>query len=301
MSGSDAMGISTTSEPEQAHPAQDEAAVSSLSHSSGEDLRIERISSVLTITLTQHATRNAFGLNQARALLNLLEELFHNDVRYEDKRVGALVFRSGVEGVFASGGDLNEIRSRPSQAAQSMDLMRAACRLLSTLPALSVALLSGAAVGGGAELALACDERWIVTAAARLDLRQRAWGLPFGWNGLRRLNALRPQGGIRKAALDFVEGKTWSADELLVQNLADVDARGWSDSQLNTALNGRACRVLECPAPLARALLHETVARDDDQMTADAELFARFWKGPLHEEALARTAEKTKNPIEGPL
>lgn len=300
MSGTDSKEISETIESEQGSAAQVETHAKESSRHEFADWMIDRKGAILTITLAQHRTRNALGFKHARALLDLLEDLLRNDVSYEGRRLGALVFCSGVEGVFASGGDLNEIRNQPAQAAQSMDLMRASCGLLSTLPVLTVALLSGAAVGGGAELALACDERWILTSDARLELRQRAWGLPFGWNGLRRLNALRPQGGIRKAALDFVEGRRWLADELLLQNLAEVDARGWSAKQVNYTLEERACRVLECPAPLARALLHETVARTQDQMTADAELFARFWKGPLHEEALARRMARPHNPAEGP-
>jgi methylglutaconyl-CoA hydratase len=262
---------------------------------------VEKSGAVLFVTLNLPQTRNAFGLSQARALLSLLEGIFRSNGCYGGERVGALVLRSALDGVFASGGDVHEIREQPARAAQSMDLMRASCLLLSTLPVFSVALLSGAAIGGGAELSLACDERWVLSGSARLELRQRAWGLPFGWNGLRRLVALRPQGGVRRAALDFAEGRTWTADELLAQRLADADARAWSTGQVAEALDVRARRLLQCPPDLARALLHDTVTLSGESADFDAELFRRFWKGPVHEQALARLAVRTESVQGGPV
>lgn len=78
-----------------------------------------------------------------------------------------LVFHSGGGSVFCSGGDLDMMKAlnTPEQGAQMATIMHAALMGLRDLPLISVALVEGRALGGGAELTTACDFRILVPGA----------------------------------------------------------------------------------------------------------------------------------------
>jgi enoyl-CoA hydratase/carnithine racemase len=117
-------------------------------------------------------------------------------VQTAEKAPGAcvLLIRSG-ERTFSAGADLALMRSRfDSEAGRAQmvefvrEMQRAYARLESS-PVVSVAEIGGAAMGGGLELALACDFR-IAAAEAKLGLPEARLGLLPGAGGTQRLTRL---------------------------------------------------------------------------------------------------------------
>ncbi len=257
-----------------------------LSELSSESLRVELWGPVLFVTFQENSSRNAFDHALATQLFHVLKTSMDNDMMFKGQRIGVIALCSGVEGVFASGGHLKEIMAEPEKARLSMNIMRNNCQLLTQLPALSVCLLGGVAIGGGAELALAADERWLIHHSAALELRQRNWNLPFGWGGGSRLEQLRPQGGSRRSALDCVEGRRWNAEDLLADQLAQRDFTDQSKDNWTSALMRRAENFTQCSSELARALLTDSKAETATQ------LFDRFWLGSGHQVALKQHLER---------
>lgn len=93
---------------------------------------------------------------------------------------------------FAAGGDVREIHGlldETNAAAVVQDTGRAALAALGALPVPVIACLDGAALGGGAELALAADVRFAGPGAS-LALRQVGMGLCPAWFTTRRLRQL---------------------------------------------------------------------------------------------------------------
>jgi enoyl-CoA hydratase/carnithine racemase len=125
-----------------------------------------------------------------------------------------LHIRSALK-VFSAGADLAEISTRFSQP----DKMEAAARTtrpfqelfqrLSDLPQVTLAEIGGAAMGGGYELALACDLR-IAAEEAKLGLPEVALGLLPGGGGTQRLTWLAGPAVAARVILtgDAVDGKT---------------------------------------------------------------------------------------------
>lgn len=201
------------------------------------------------LELSDWSKRNAFGREKARALLGLFARW---DVRNEGQSSSqplVLLIHSSLTGIFASGGDLQEIVEDPDVARLTMNEMRDVCTQIVRLPLLSVVLLNGRALGGGAEFALAADQRWITDPRASLELKQRDWSLPAGWNGLGRLVTLRPVGGIRRAAMDLMLGTTFRLQELVAQGLGE-DATGVSVADILARASALAQSLGSCPEGL---------------------------------------------------
>ncbi len=126
--------------------------------------------------------------------------------------IGVLLLRSG-ERAFCAGADLALMRSRfgtregrAAMTAFARGLQRAFARL-EALPQATIAEIGGAAMGGGLELALACDLR-IASESARLGLTEARLGLLPGAGGTQRLPRIAGQAVARRMILrgEIVDG-----------------------------------------------------------------------------------------------
>lgn len=124
-------------------------------------LRIATDTTAIHLQFNRPEKRNALNRQTAVELHDALERYVH------DHR--PLVLSSATPGMFVAGADVNELRSR----TVDQTLTRTNARLFQKLadhPAPTVAVVEGWALGGGFELALACD--------LRLSTPDASWGLP---------------------------------------------------------------------------------------------------------------------------
>lgn len=134
--------------------------------------------------------------------------------------VKALIIRSAKDKVFIAGADLKSIRSQP---ADKVDGILAAgqntFQRLASLPMLKVAMIHGACLGGGYELALACDLRVASDdPATRIGLPETLLGLIPGWGGSTRLPRLI---GLPKALDVILGGKVLPAAKAAKTGMVD--------------------------------------------------------------------------------
>jgi enoyl-CoA hydratase len=170
-------------------------------------VRLDVADRIATVTLDRPPV-NAFNADMFTAFHSMLDAL----TARSDWSV--LHIRSALK-VFSAGADLAEIRTHFASA----DKMEAAARItrpfqelfqrIADLPQVSLAEINGAAMGGGYELALACDLR-IAANEAKLGLPETTLGLLPGGGGTQRLTWLAGPSVAARIILtaDTVDGRT---------------------------------------------------------------------------------------------
>jgi 3-hydroxyacyl-CoA dehydrogenase/enoyl-CoA hydratase/3-hydroxybutyryl-CoA epimerase len=132
-----------------------------------------------------------------------------------------LTIRSGKSGSFIAGADLNEF-SGVQSAAEATAISEAGQGLFDKLAALrmpTVAMIAGGCLGGGLELALACDYRVAVNhPKTQLGLPEIELGLLPGWGGTQRLPRVV---GLEKALQIILGGRRLNARDAVAWGLAD--------------------------------------------------------------------------------
>lgn len=136
---------------------------------------------ITEILMNRPHARNALGNVFVSELLEALARL------REDRQVRVLLFRSGVKGVFCAGADLKE-REQMSEAEVGVFVqrLRGLMNEIAAFPAPTIAAMDGYALGGGLELALACDLR-VAASSAVMGLIETTRGLLPGAGGTQRL------------------------------------------------------------------------------------------------------------------
>jgi 3-hydroxyacyl-CoA dehydrogenase/enoyl-CoA hydratase/3-hydroxybutyryl-CoA epimerase len=133
-----------------------------------------------------------------------------------------LVIRSGKPRTFVAGADVRELAGVAS-AEEAERLSRRGQQLfakLAALPQPSVAMIEGACLGGGLELALACDYRVVIdNPRTQLGLPEVELGLLPAWGGTQRLPRVV---GLENGLQMILTGKRLTAGEALRLGLADA-------------------------------------------------------------------------------
>lgn len=114
----------------------------------------------------------------------MMMELWRIMKTLEEWKEGKGIILHSVGDVFCSGGDLNTVRkiANPDDGYKMAILMHETLTRLHQLPLISVALVQGKALGGGAELATACDFR-LFTSKGEIGFVQGRMGVVTGWGG----------------------------------------------------------------------------------------------------------------------
>ncbi len=161
---------------------------------------------------------------------------------------GAVVV-TGSDRIFAAGADISEFGG-PERASEVGALFHDALAAVAAIPRVTIAAIAGPALGGGCELALACDFR-VVSETAKLGQPEILLGIIPGGGGTQRLARLV---GPARAKDLVLSGRQVRAEEARTIGLVD--------------------EVVAPGATLERAL----------------ELAATFARGPLAAQALAKRA-----------
>jgi len=172
-----------------------------------------------------------------------------------DDAVRAVIVRSGVEKFFSAGADVRAFTQRDADA--NMAMVRLAHRTLDAIaasPKVFVAEIGGHALGGGLEIALACDLRVGAEGRYRIGLPEVTLGLLPGTGGTQRLPRLIGRG----RALDrMLTGAPMSPQEAYDLGVLD---RLVPAEELTATTEGFAAQLASA-APLTLAAIKAAVHR----------------------------------------
>ncbi|MFO7262558.1 MAG: hypothetical protein A6D91_07090 [Bacillaceae bacterium G1] len=255
-------------------------------------IRQERRDSWVKLTIDRPEARNALNFETLAELEEVLMEL------EKDESLRALVLTGGGDRVFISGGDLKQFAQlRGQEAARWMSRRyQDVLNRLEQFPVPVVAMVNGHALGGGCEVALACDFR-IMAEEATLQFKQVQMGLVTGWGSGARLLSLV---GYAQAARVLLLGEKLTAAEALAMGLVHgVAPREELEEQVEALVD----KIKALP-PLAvrsfkRLLQSWRSLPMAEAQALEREHFAALWETEDHWEASQATLEKRPPVFKG--
>lgn len=201
---------------------------------------------VATITINRPDKRNALNAVVRRELLEALDQLRADD------HARVLIVTGAGEKAFVAGADIAEFAERtPLEQREAMQGRRIFDEL-AAFPKPTIAMINGVALGGGCELALACDIR-IAGRSARLGQPEIRLGLIPGGGGTQRLPRVV---GAGRALRLILTGDLIDAEEAWRIGLVDilVDDNALQSRTLELA------RAMAAHSPVALRLAKNAVA-----------------------------------------
>jgi enoyl-CoA hydratase len=243
---------------------------------------VERDGPVAVLTIDRPDALNALDVATLSELRDRLTELA------DDTGVRALVLTGAGDKAFVAGADIKYMSGLdPEQAKAWGALGHEAGRLLETMPKATIAAVNGFALGGGCELALACDLRY-ASSRAKLGQPEINLGIVPGWGGTQRLPRVC---GIGVAKELIFSGRTVAAEEALRIGLVNAIA----DPVLERALAVAHELAAKSPAALSLAKRLCNLALGADHaagLEAEADGFGDLFGSEDAKEGLAAFVEK---------
>ena len=167
---------------------------------------------ILTITLNRpptNALNREFGEELSRA--------FGEAERMED--VTVVVVASALEKAFVAGADIKEMAAMGRDDSEAFSkLLQDANNTLARMKKVVIAAINGHALGGGCELALACDYRFMAAGKGLIGLPEATLGILPGAGGTQRLPRLV---GLSRAMDILLRGKAMGPEDALGIGLVD--------------------------------------------------------------------------------
>jgi enoyl-CoA hydratase len=248
---------------------------------------VERDGAVAVVTVDRQEALNALDPPTLGELRDRLVELA------EDAETRVVVLTGAGDRAFVAGADIKAMSAMDIEQAKAWgDLGHETATLLETMPKPTIAAVNGFALGGGCELALACDVRYAST-AAKLGQPEVSIGIIPGWGGTQRLPRTV---GIGRAKELIMSGRLIDAEEAFRIGL--VNAVFAPDELIAKSLD--VARDLAAKSPLVLAAAKQAMNRTlYGDLGVEAEAFAGLFGSEDQREGMAAFAEKRAPEFKG--
>jgi enoyl-CoA hydratase len=237
---------------------------------------------VAVATVDRQEAMNAVDVATLTELRDRLRELATNE------SVRVVIVTGAGEKAFVAGADIKYMSGLAVDEAKEWGALgHEAGRLLETMPKPTIAAINGFALGGGCELALACDIRYAAS-SAKLGQPEVNLGIIPGWGGTQRLARVC---GLGIAKELIFTGRLVPADEALRIGLVN----GVHDPVLDKARE--IATLLAGKSPIALRVMKELANRalggtHDDNLAAEADAFGELFSTADAKEGLTAFVEK---------
>jgi enoyl-CoA hydratase len=243
------------------------------------------------VTVDRQDALNALDVETLESLRDRLGELA------EDAETRVVVLTGAGDRAFVAGADIKYMSGLDVDQARAWgELGHETSRLLETMPKPTIAAINGFALGGGCELALACDLRY-ASSTAKLGQPEINLGIIPGWGGTQRLARATSLGFAKELILT---GRTVDADEALERGL--VNAVTEPDELLPRVLE--TARQLAAGSPLALDAAKQAINRalsgeHTQNLAREADRFGELFASADAKEGLTAFSEKREPKFAG--
>ena len=254
-------------------------------------ISVERVGGSAIVTVERPEAMNALDLEHAQRLRDALTELA------ADEAVRVVVLTGAGEKAFVAGADIKYMQALGVLEARRWGELGHACgNLLETMPKPTIAAVNGFALGGGCELALACDLR-LASSNARIGQPEIDLGILPGWGGSVRLARTTTLGFAKELILT---GRPVDAQEALEHGLVNAVYPPEELREKTLEL----CRSLESKSAVALAYAKEAVnlalqGPHRTNLESEARLFAMLFASEDQKEGMAAFSEKRPPEFRG--
>jgi enoyl-CoA hydratase len=252
---------------------------------------VARDGGVAVVTVNRPDAMNALDVEHAEELREVLDDL----ARDADVRV--VVLTGAGDRAFIAGADIKYMQSLGVQEGlRWAELGQACAELLETMPKPTIAAINGYALGGGCELALACDIR-LAASSAKLGQPEINLGILPGWGGSQRVARTTTLGYAKEL---IFTGRMVDAQEALERGLVNaVHERGELKAKTREL-----CEQLAAKSPLALAAAKEAtnLAFSGDHpgnLRTEAHLFSMAFSTEDQKEGMVAFVEKREPRFSG--
>ncbi|MCM8750091.1 enoyl-CoA hydratase-related protein [Thermomicrobiaceae bacterium CFH 74404] len=246
---------------------------------------------VALVTVDRPERLNALNTQSLQELLATFERLA------SDSSVRAIIVTGAGDRAFIAGADIAEMKDKsPSEALAFARLGQAVCSAIEAAPQPVIAAINGYALGGGCEIALACDIR-LASETAVLGQPEVALGVPPGWGGTQRLPRVIGPGLAREL---IYTGRRVRAEEALRIGLVNAV---YPPAELLERARALAAEIAR-NAPLAVRLSKEAIRRGLDVdlaagLALEAQAFALAFSTADQREGMSAFLEKRSPEFRG--
>jgi enoyl-CoA hydratase len=252
-------------------------------------IRVDREDAVAVVTVDRPDALNALDVATLTELRDRLRELA------KDEAARVVILTGAGEKAFVAGADIKYMSGLDVARAKEWGALgHETGRLLETMPQPTIAAVNGFALGGGCELALACDIRY-ASSNAKLGQPEVNLGIIPGWGGTQRLARVC---GLGVAKELIFTGRLVGADEAVRIGLVN----GVHDPVLDKARETAA--LLASKSPIALRLMKELANRalggdHAANLQAEGEMFGELFSSEDAKEGLTAFVEKREPVFKG--
>jgi enoyl-CoA hydratase len=255
-----------------------------------ETVSIEKRESVAVLTINRPNKLNALNSKVHAEGVSALDEL------RKDETVRVVIITGAGEKSFVAGADISEFAGQTAVSQRNLFLEKTLFNSIDSFPKPIIAMINGFCLGGGCELALACDIR-LASEKARFGQPEINLGIIPGGGGTQRLTRLVGEGKAMEMILtgDMIDAQT--AFNLGLVN--DV----FSAEELEEKTFAMANKIAE-KSPIALQMAKEAVkiasrSTLEEGLRREVDLFAICFSSEDKEEGVSAFLEKRKPVFKG--